>query len=280
MLLLTGGTGKTGSHVAQKLVETGHPVRIASRSGKGREGAPGVRLDWLDDSGHEAALQGVSGVYLVAPDGSAASLVAMASFIARAIQSGVRRLVLLSSSAIEEGGPAMGGLHRQLRETAPEWAVLRPSWFMQNFSEPPFADILRDEGRLYSATGEGRIPFVHAGDIAEVACRALTDETPHNTDHLITGPQALTYGEAAAIIGRALGRPVQHVNISEAEVAARWIALGMEESYAQLLAGLDTAIAHGAEDRTADTVLRLTGHAPKSLATFASESVATWQNSA
>lgn len=280
MHLLTGGTGKTGSRVAQRLMETGHSVRIASRSGSGRPGAEGVRFDWLDDSGHEAALQGVSGVYLVAPDGSAASLLAMAPFIERAIRSGVRRLVLLSSSAIEEGGPAMGGLHRQLRQSAPEWAVLRPSWFMQNFSEPPFADILRDEGRLYSATGEGRIPFVHAGDIAEVACRALTDEAPHNTDHLITGPQALTYGEAAAIIGDALGRPVQHAQISEAEVAARWIALGMEESYAHLLAGLDTAIAQGAEDRTTDGVLRVTGREPQNLANFARDSIAAWQKSA
>lgn len=280
MLLLTGGTGKTGSRVAQRLIETGHSVRIASRSGSGRPGAEGVRFDWLDDSGHEAALQGVSGVYLVAPDGSAASLLAMAPFIERAIRSGVRRLVLLSSSAIEEGGPAMGGLHRQLRQSAPEWAVLRPSWFMQNFSESPFADILRDEERLYSATGEGRIPFVHAGDIAEVACRALTDQTPHNTDHLITGPQALTYGEAAAIIGDALGRPVQHAQISEAEVASRWIALGMEESYAHLLAGLDTAIAQGAEDRTTDAVLRVTGREPQNLADFARASIAAWQMSA
>ena len=279
MLLLTGGTGKTGSRVAQRLIEMGHSIRIASRSGKGIEGAEAVRFDWLDDAGHDAALRDVSGVYLVAPDGSAASLLSMATFIERAIQSGAARLVLLSSSAIEEGGPAMGALHRQLRETAPEWAVLRPTWFMQNFSEPPFAGIIRDESCVYSATGEGRVPFVHAGDIAEVACRALTDEAPHNTDHIITGPQALSYGEAAAIIGNALGKPVQHAKISEAEVAARWIALGMEESYAHLLAGLDTAISHGAEDRTSDSVLRLTGRAPQNLADFAGASVAAWRSS-
>lgn len=280
MLLLTGGTGKTGSRIAQRLVEMGYAVRIASRSGSAPEGAEGVRFDWLDAAGHDAALRGVRGVYLVAPAGGAEPLTVMAPFIERAINSGVRRFVLLSASAIEEGGPAMGAVHRRLREVAPEWAVLRPTWFMQNFSEGPHQATIRDEDRIYSATGEGRVPFVHASDIAEVACRALTDERPHNADHIITGPQALTYGEAATLIGEALNRPVHHADISEAELAARWVALGLEESYAKILAGMDTAIAHGAEDRTTDTVLRVTGWAPQTFAEFASDSFVAWQKSA
>lgn len=46
-------------------------------------------------------------------------------------------------------------------------------------------------------TAEGRIPFVSADDIADVAFTALVDEESHNTDHLILGPELLSYDEVS-----------------------------------------------------------------------------------
>lgn len=48
---------------------------------------------------------------------------------------------------------------------------------------------------MYSATGDGKIPFVSANDIARVGFRALTDEKSHNTDHVILGPDLLSYDQ-------------------------------------------------------------------------------------
>ena len=50
---------------------------------------------------------------------------------------GVRRLVLLSSYLIERDGGMIGGVQDWPADNAPEWAILRPSWFMQNFSGGP-----------------------------------------------------------------------------------------------------------------------------------------------
>jgi ergot alkaloid biosynthesis protein len=269
VVLVTGGTGKTGGRVARRLAEAGHPVRIGSRSAE-------VPFDWLDPSTYDAALSGVDRVYLVAPPVEDPYPV-MTSFARRAMDRGVRRFVLLSASSLPEGGPMMGAVHRSLRETAAEWAVLRPTWFMQNFSEGPHATTIREEGRIYSATGAGRVPFVDAVDIAEVAYRALTDELSHNTDHLITGPRALTYAEAADAIGEAMGRPVAHVNLTESELAEHWVRHGLPPEYAGLLAAMDIAIAKGSEDRTTDTVLRVTGRPPKDFREFARESAEAWK---
>lgn len=277
MILLTGGTGKVGARLAQQLVDANRSVRVASRSGSGIEGAHAIRFDWLDDSTHDTALQDVSAVYLVAPAGHPDPHSVMAPFIERALSVGVRRFVLLSASSIEEGGPAMGATHRMLREAAPEWAALRPTWFAQNFSQGPHAATIRDENRIYSATGSGRVPFVHADDIARVGLHALTDAPPHNADHIITGPQVLSYAEAAAIIGHARGKPVEHVAISEAELADRWATIGLPRDYAAMLAAMDVAISHGAEDRVSDAVRRVTGRAPRDFTSFARESVAAWQ---
>lgn len=66
---------------------------------------------------------------------------------------------------------------------------------------------LKHDGVLVTATGEGRVGFVDARDIAEVAARALADERSHDTAHVITGPQALSYGELVNVISQVTGRP-------------------------------------------------------------------------
>ncbi|WNG49104.1 hypothetical protein F0U60_37055 [Archangium minus] len=92
-----------------------------------------------------------------------------------------------------------------------------------------------------------------------------------------TAWSASSYGEAAAIIGDALGRPVRHVNLSEEALAERWSRLGLRQDYAALLASMDGAIARGAEDRTTATVEQVTGQPPRDLADFARASVSAWR---
>ncbi len=53
------------------------------------------------------------------------------------------------------------------------------------------------KGELYSATGKGKVPFVSAKDIAAVGYRALTDQVAHNTDHLVLGPELLSYDDVS-----------------------------------------------------------------------------------
>ena len=64
-----------------------------------------------------------------------------------------------------------------------------------NFLEDRVLFLIKDQGKLYSATGNGKAPFVCADDIAAVAYRALTDEKSHNTDYLILGPELLNLDE-------------------------------------------------------------------------------------
>jgi festuclavine dehydrogenase len=65
----------------------------------------------------------------------------------------------------------------------------------ENFSEGQHQPTIRDNFQFYTASGDGKVPFVSADDIANVAFRALTDEKSHNTDHLILGPELFTYDE-------------------------------------------------------------------------------------
>lgn len=271
-VLVTGGTGKTGGRITARLGELGVPVRTASRAKEAASGGMDhVRFDWEDPSTHEAALDGVSGVYLVAPSMRDDPESLMLPFVARALARGVRRFVLLGSSAIPEGAPGLGLVERGLRETAPEWSVLKPSWFMQNFVDRAqgHGATLHRDGVMVTSTGAGRVAFVDAADIAEVGVRALTDERSHDRAHVITGPEALSYDDVAAIITRVTGRTVRHVHVDDAQARRNLVAAHMPERYAALLVALDAAIRGGAEDRVTDTVERVTGRPPRSFESFA-----------
>ncbi|MBA2806310.1 NAD(P)H-binding protein [Streptomyces sp. KM273126] len=262
--LVIGATGTTGSRTAAQLTAAGHRVKAASRNATPVPGAEPVRFDWYDQATHAAALDGADRVYLIPPLGDSDPAAVMLPFLRQARTAGVHRAVLLSSSAIPEGGPAVGTVHQALPDLFEQWAVLRPSWFMQNFTGThTHAVSIREDGIISTATGTGRVGFVDAEDIAAVAVHALTDEHAPNTDLVLTGPEGLTYDDIAAIITEVTGRPVAHHPLSYEQMRDRLAEL-MPLEFASMLAALDRAIAEGAEDRVTDTVQRLTGRPARS----------------
>lgn len=66
---------------------------------------------------------------------------------------------------------------------------------IDNFAETYHQHSIQKKGVIYAGAGDGKLAFVAAKDIAAVAFRAFTDKVPHNTDHIITGPEALSYDE-------------------------------------------------------------------------------------
>jgi Predicted nucleoside-diphosphate-sugar epimerases len=273
-ILVTGGTGKVGSRLVHRLNESGFSVRIASRRNPPDIGggmAEHIHFDWADETTYGPVLVGIQRLFLVAPIRIADPSAQMAVFLEHALQSGVQRVVLLSGSMITPDSPGLGAVHKAIQEQIPEWAVLRPTWFMQNFVENHYyATSIKNEGVIVTATGDGRVGFVDAGDIAEVGLRALLDEQPHNTDHIITGPQALSYAEVANILSTAFGRPIRSIFAQPEEAQARMVTYGIPAHWAAVMTNFEyEGIRNGLEDRVTPTVERVTGRPPRSLAEFA-----------
>ncbi|MFE5859926.1 NAD(P)H-binding protein [Streptomyces virginiae] len=267
--LVIGATGTTGSRTTAHLVAAGRRVRAGSRRAAPVPGAEPVRFDWYDPTCFADAVAGADSVYLVPPVGDPDPAAVMLPFLDRARAAGVRRAVLLSSSAIPEGGPAVGQVHRALPGLFDAWAVLRPSWFMQNFTGAhAHADSIRADGVIRTAAGTGRVGFVDAEDIAAVAARALTDDRAPDADLVLTGPQALSHDDIAALLTEVTGRQVVHHHLTYEAMRDR-LAAAVPPAFAAMLAGMDRSIAEGAEDRTTDTVHRLTGRPPHDFRTVA-----------
>jgi ergot alkaloid biosynthesis protein len=263
-ILVIGGKGKTGRRIAARLSAAGIETVIGTRT---PAAAQDKRFDWSDLT-TAAAFDGCKAAYVVAPTDQTDHLAVMQPMLETAMARGVRRFVLLSSSLLDPGGPMMGEVHAWLATNSNDWTVLRPSWFMQNFSEGPHATTIREEGALYSATGTGRVGFIDAEDIAATAVAALTTRTPLNRDLVLTGPESLGYDDTAAIISAVTGQTVRHIPLEPAELTARFLAQGLPLDYAEALTNLDSAIRSGAEDRTTDHVEHLSGQPPTPFRSF------------
>ncbi|MFD1852918.1 NAD(P)H-binding protein [Kitasatospora cinereorecta] len=276
-VLVTGATGTTGSRVADRLVALGHDITPATRRPTSTAGVRGVRFDWHDAGTYGAALRGVDRAYLVLPPvGDPDPALVMLPFLEQARAAGVRRVVLLSSSAVPVGGPGVGRVHALLADGLfGEWAVLRPSWFMQNFTGGHLhAESIREEGVVSSATGDGKVGFVDADDIAAVAVRALTDPVAPDTDLVLTGPETLSYREVATVMTQVSGRPVEHRQLTYEQMRDRLTAAGIPGEFAAMLAGMDRSIAQGAENRVTGTVERMTGRPPRTFRAHAERALA------
>lgn len=225
-ILLTGGTGKTAVRLARLLQDANITFLLASRRGGAAApaGMPATKFDLLDPSTFENPFQykfpggeSISAIYLVSPilDNPETSLNA---FVDHAFKEhGVKRFVCLAATVDELGKPGLGKVWQHLVDIRVEYCVLRPTWFMgmysyntsfdktylwaanrndiENFLDDGLRSLIKKQGKLCTATGNGKAPFVSADDIAAVAYRALTDEKSHNTDYLVLGPELLNHDE-------------------------------------------------------------------------------------
>ncbi|MGW8376264.1 NmrA family transcriptional regulator [Streptomyces sp. ODS28] len=260
-VLVVGGTGRTGRRVAARLAARGAAVRIGSRSAR-------PRFDWADSGSWGPALHGAEAAYLVLqPDVGAPGVAeTLREFAARAVESGVRRLVLLSARGEEAALPA----ERAVRESGAEWAVLRCSWFCQNFSEGALREYV-DAGTLPFPAGQVREPFIDAEDIAEVAAAVLLSDASGGLlgrVHELTGPRALTWAEAVAEITRASGREVRYVAVPAREYGAELLRLGVPEPEAAFLTALFEQLLDGRNAGVTDGVRRVLGREPREFGAF------------
>lgn len=264
MTLVLGGTGKTGRRIVERLESRGVPNRVASRAGD-------PPFDWGDQGTWEAALDGVTAAYICyAPDlaipGAADTIRA---FVERAVEHGVRRMVLLSGRGEEEAQDC----ELIIQRPDVEWTVVRASWFHQNFSEGAFFDMVL-AGEIALPADEIAEPFVDLDDIADVAFAALTEDGHAGQVYEVTGPRLLTFAEAVDEIARATGRTIEYVKISPDVFAAGVDEMGLPEDIAWLLVYLFATVLDGRNAHLNDGVRRALGREPRDFAEYARRTAA------
>ncbi len=265
LTLVIGGTGKTGRRVAERLAASGVPTRIGSRSGE-------IPFDWDKETTWGPALHNVVSAYVTyfpdlavpaAPD-------AIRAFSKLAVESGVKRLVLLSGRGEEEAQRC----ERLVQESGAEWTIVRASWFSQNFSEAFLLEPLLGGALALPADGVAE-PFVDVEDIADVAVAALTEDGHSCQVYEVTGPRLLTFAEAVAEIAKATGRDIRYLEISIEEFAFQMAEHGVPEDVIALTTYLFDTVLDGRNSHVMDGVQRALGRPPRDFAEYARDTAAT-----
>lgn len=256
--LVLGGTGKTGRRVAERLQTRGIETRIASRSAN-------PSFDWNDPHNWDEILEGVTAAYIsYAPDlaiPGATDLIRR--FVELAVSRGVKKLVLLSG----RGELEAQACERIVQATDVEWTIVRASWFMQNFSEGEFLDMVLN-GVITLPADNIPEPFIDVNDIADVAVAALTEEGHAYEVYEVTGPRLMSFSEAAQEISAACSRDVQFIQVPRADFNQAITDSGAPADIAWLLNYLFETVLDGRNASLSDGVQRALGREPADFLDF------------
>jgi uncharacterized protein YbjT (DUF2867 family) len=187
-------------------------------------------------------------------------------------------MVKLSVMAADvEPGTIIGRLHRQeekiIEESGITYTFLRSGAFMQNFINF-FGQTIKNQNAFYLPAGDGKVSFVDVRDIAAVVAKLLTKNNGNrgqqheNKAYDITGPEALSYSQAAEIISKEIGKKISYVDIPEEDARKAMKGIGMEDWLIDAIMELYNIIKAGYASQTTNTVEQIIGRKPTSFAQF------------
>lgn len=141
---------------------------------------------------------------------------------------------------------------------------------MQNFVNH-LAGSIKAQGVFYQPAGDAKISHIDARDIARVAVKTLTTPGHEGKAYDLSGPQALSYTEAAEILSRVLGKKVTYVAVTDEAAKAGMLSGGIPEFYADCLVDLYQFYRKGGGDGVTTAVKDVTGRAPITFEQFVKE---------
>jgi len=171
--------------------------------------------------------------------------------------------------------PRGGRLHREVEKMIEDSGIaftfLSPNFFIQNFVNF-FSQTIKEQSAFYLPTGDGKVSFVDVRDIAAVAVQALTnsnnDGRYNGKGYNITGPEAISYADAARILSEQVGKEISYVNISEDDARKGMKDIAWDEWPINYFMELYNIIRLGYLSQVS-SVVEVTGKKPISFSQFA-----------
>ena len=271
LIAITGVTGGIGGRVAHQLSREGRDLRLIARDPAKVDAIPRAEVvpaDYDDQVAMEEALRDVVSMLFVSGREHPDRLSQHEKVVAAAASAGVRKIVY--TSFLGAGPEATFTLARQhyqterfIRTSGAEYVFLRDSLYTDYIPHLVGAD-----GVIRGPAGSGRVSFVTRDDIADAATVVLSTDVFDGQTFDITGPEAITLSEAAAILSEFAGREISYLpeTVEEAYAsrahygAPDWEVEGWVTSY--------QAIANAEMEAVSNSVETLTLHRPLSVREF------------
>ncbi|GGM13847.1 MULTISPECIES: SDR family oxidoreductase [Rhodobacterales] len=277
MITVFGATGTTGAPLVDTLLAKGATVRavtsdLSKLDALKAKGCEAVVADFTDPAALARACDGAEKIYLVTP-----AHLNMRQWKANVIEAakaaGVRHIVVATGlGASPKAGLTFGKWHSEtqelLKQSGLDWTFVQPTYFMQNLLWQ--AGNIAKDAVYYDDLG-GPVAWIDARDIADVAAEALTAPGYEGKALGLTGPEALTGEDIAALLSRVTGRTVTCAPLSAENAKAGMVAGGMQDEVARAMVELASIAPKGYLAGIETTVSDVMGRPARRFADFVPE---------
>jgi len=230
VILISGATGQQGGATARALAGKGFTLRAMTRKpdsdaakALAAAGAQIVQAELDDEASLRAALKGAWGAYAVqntwtaGVDGEEAQ---GHRFAKLAREAGVQHYVYASVASADrhtliphfDNKARVEGTIRGLG--FPSYAIIRPVFFMSNLPSPWF---LNGDKLVSALDPKTVLQMIDVADIGQYGALAFIDARFKNLELDIAGDEK-TMPETAAILAKAMGKPIEYMQIPMSEI--------------------------------------------------------------
>jgi NAD(P)H dehydrogenase (quinone) len=284
--LVTGASGHLGQSVLHHLLDTLkiEPGRIAAASRKpaalsawAARGVATRATDFNDPASLDQAFAGVKRVLIVSTDALDAEgtrLKQHKAAVKAAAKAGVDHIAYTSlpnaDTSLVTFAPDHAGTEVAIAQSGvPGWSMLRNNWYFENlFHSIPQA---LTSGQWYSAAGQGKLAHIWREDQALAAATALADGFQGQRTLTLSGSHSYTTDEIAALVSKAVGKPLGVVHVPLEGLVQGMTAAGIPAPVAAVLGSFDAAINAGDLDGDSKDFEALTGRKPRSFEDWLTE---------
>ena len=271
--MVTGATGTIGKALVRKLQAINAPFVVGVRDKEKAKNLLNVEdgeirhFDFSDTSSYASATEGVDAVFLLGPPVSLDVYDLVTPFVDFLKAQGILRVVYVSALGADKMGDMLD-FHKRMEEKLAadgfDFTILKPSFFAQNFKNYEWENITQ-RNITYVTAGEGKAGFVDVDDIAAVAAKALTEDGHGGKSYRLTGPESLTYAEAAELLTKVTGRHIVYPNPTPEEYTAALKGAGAPDFIAPYMIAVYSIIARNEADLVTNDVEEVTGQKPTAL---------------
>ena len=289
-IIVTGASGQFGRRAAELLLErvparelilvTRNPAKLAELAARC---ASVRRGDFDDPATLPAAFAGGERMLLISTDTVGGGRPAQhCRAIDAAVRAGVRHIAYTSFVNVDvPGHPAIScGEHRGteplVKGSGVDWTILRDNQYSEAMAEFAAPAALAT-GKWVSCSRDGRVGFVSREDCVAAAVVVMTTPGHAGRTYNLTGPELLSFRDAARLAAELGGRPVEYVEVDEEGRFRSWDAIGVPRHItddmskspvpwpSDEMVSFEIAIRDGYMALLSDDVFHLTGRAPRSL---------------
>jgi NAD(P)H dehydrogenase (quinone) len=275
-IVVTGASGQLGRLVAHQLLDrtaddevilvTRRPHALADLAERGAEVRYG---DFDEPESLPEAFAGGERMLLISTNNIGGRTLEHRYAITAAAAAGVRHVAYTSLTNPVPGHPT-GDVADEHRETEDllissgmAWTVLRYGAYAD--LQVPLGAMAVGYGKLVTNAGEGRIAPIARQDCAAAAVAVLTSDGHEGRIYDVTGPEALSQTDIAALVSEVSGRPIQVLPIGDRRLARTLIRLGAPRPIARAVVNLGVATRENYFDVVDPAFENLTGRRPVSL---------------